>query len=59
MALDTQFVTDHLKRFGTIEIPRQEYHRRLAAAGLVEGDFYRLPAGMAGAGVLQSITQTS
>ncbi len=57
--LDTQFVTDHLKRFGTIEIPRQEYHRRLAAAGLVEGDFYRLPAGMAGAGVLQSITQTS
>jgi len=27
--LDTQFVTDHLQRFGAIEIPRQEYRRLL------------------------------
>jgi len=57
--LDTQFVTDHLSRFGAIEIAREEYHRRLAVAGSVAGDFYRLPAGVGGAGVLQSITQTS
>lgn len=30
--LDTQFVTEHLRQFGTIEIPRREYRRRLAAA---------------------------
>ncbi|MBW7850851.1 MAG: leucyl/phenylalanyl-tRNA--protein transferase [Rhodospirillales bacterium] len=30
--LDTQFVTDHLQRFGAVEIPRQEYLRRLATA---------------------------
>jgi leucyl/phenylalanyl-tRNA---protein transferase len=30
--LDTQWVTDHLARFGAIEIPRAEYERRLAAA---------------------------
>lgn len=30
--LDTQFVTDHLARFGTVEIPRTAYRRRLAAA---------------------------
>jgi leucyl/phenylalanyl-tRNA--protein transferase len=30
--LDTQFVTEHLRRFGAIEIPRAEYRRRLAAA---------------------------
>ncbi len=32
MLLDVQFVTPHLARFGTIEIPRDEYERRLAAA---------------------------
>ena len=30
--LDTQFQTDHLARFGAIEIPRAEYERRLAEA---------------------------
>ena len=30
--LDTQFMTDHLRRFGTIEIPREEYQSRLAHA---------------------------
>jgi leucyl/phenylalanyl-tRNA--protein transferase len=30
--LDTQFITEHLARFGTLEIPRAEYRRRLAAA---------------------------
>jgi leucyl/phenylalanyl-tRNA--protein transferase len=30
--LDTQFVTDHLKLFGAIEVPQPRYHRMLAAA---------------------------
>lgn len=30
--LDTQFITGHLARFGAVEIPRAEYHRRLRAA---------------------------
>jgi len=30
--LDTQFVTDHLAQFGTVEIPRKEYLRLLAKA---------------------------
>ncbi|AWK86491.1 leucyl/phenylalanyl-tRNA--protein transferase [Azospirillum thermophilum] len=30
--LDTQFVTDHLARFGAVEIPRAEYRRRLNEA---------------------------
>lgn len=30
--LDTQFMTDHLRQFGTTEIPRAEYERRLRKA---------------------------
>jgi leucyl/phenylalanyl-tRNA--protein transferase len=30
--LDTQFMTDHLRRFGAVEISRRAYKRRLAAA---------------------------
>ncbi len=30
--LDTQFTTDHLAKFGTIEIPREEYEQRLDQA---------------------------
>jgi leucyl/phenylalanyl-tRNA---protein transferase len=41
--LDTQFVTDHLRTFGAIEISRPAYHRLLDAALLGEGDFTALP----------------
>jgi len=37
--LDTQFMTEHLAQFGTQEISREAYHRRLEAALAVEGDF--------------------
>jgi leucyl/phenylalanyl-tRNA---protein transferase len=37
--LDTQFVTEHLRQFGTIEIPRKAYRQRLDAALQVAGDF--------------------
>jgi leucyl/phenylalanyl-tRNA--protein transferase len=37
--LDTQFVTDHLRRFGAIEVPRPAYHQLLDAALVGEGNF--------------------
>jgi leucyl/phenylalanyl-tRNA--protein transferase len=40
--LDTQFVTDHLRIFGAIEVPRRQYHKLLEAALAGEGDFSAL-----------------
>jgi leucyl/phenylalanyl-tRNA--protein transferase len=40
--LDTQFVTDHLRSFGGIEIPREEYEVMLADALAHHGDFRAL-----------------
>jgi leucyl/phenylalanyl-tRNA--protein transferase len=40
--LDTQFVTEHLKTFGAIEVPRRQYHKLLETALAGEGDFYAL-----------------
>ena len=37
--LDTQFVTDHLRTFGGIEIPREDYELRLADALAHEADW--------------------
>lgn len=37
--LDTQFVTTHLGQFGAVEIPRDEYRRRLGQAVLTQADF--------------------
>ena len=37
--LDAQFMTDHLAQFGAVEIDRNAYQRRLAAALLVDGTF--------------------
>ena len=37
--LDTQFVTDHLRIFGAIEVPKLQYHRLLEAALVGEADF--------------------
>jgi leucyl/phenylalanyl-tRNA--protein transferase len=41
--LDTQFVTDHLKGFGAVEVPRRQYHKLLEAALGSDGDFGALP----------------
>src|SRR3954451_22663203 len=37
--LDTQFVTDHLRIFGAIEVPRRQYHKLLETAVMGDGDF--------------------
>lgn len=38
--LDTQFTTDHLKRFGAIDVPRKDYEKLLAAALIGSAKFY-------------------
>ena len=40
--LDTQFVTDHLRSLGGIEISREDYELRLAEALRHRGDFHAL-----------------
>jgi leucyl/phenylalanyl-tRNA--protein transferase len=60
--LDTQFITEHLKQFGTVEISRARYRTLLAKAVAAKSNFYEL--GGAGAfgcvgAVLQLTTQTS
>jgi len=40
--LDTQFVTDHLKGFGAVEVPKQRYHALLEQAIAGEADFAAL-----------------
>ena len=42
--LDTQFVTEHLRQFGTVEIERAEFHTLLEKALAHEADFAALPA---------------
>ncbi len=56
---DIQFLTEHLSQFGAIEIPKEEYKKRLEAALLLEADFNQLPEDADGDVVLQSIAQTS
>ncbi|MEM7121839.1 MAG: leucyl/phenylalanyl-tRNA--protein transferase [Pseudomonadota bacterium] len=40
--LDAQFMTDHLARFGAVEVSRAAYHRLLKEALKIEADFYSL-----------------
>ena len=42
--LDTQFVTDHLKTFGCIEVPKEEYRNLLDEALPATADFQRFAA---------------
>jgi leucyl/phenylalanyl-tRNA--protein transferase len=54
--LDTQFVTDHLKSFGAIEVPRRQYHKLLESALTGEGDFTAIDKiGTTGATVLAQL----
>jgi len=51
--LDTQFVTGHLAKFGTIEIPRDDYNTLLSEALQKETDFYALSPQATGAEILE------
>ncbi|MGR3467302.1 MAG: leucyl/phenylalanyl-tRNA--protein transferase [Shimia sp.] len=56
---DTQFITAHLTTMGAIEIPRDDYRRRLGAALRREGRFTDTPLPGAVQDVLQRNTHTS
>src|SRR5262249_60510011 len=45
--LDTQYVTEHLRTFGAVEVPKRRYHRLLEDALNGEADFTALPIGRA------------
>jgi leucyl/phenylalanyl-tRNA--protein transferase len=58
--LDCQFMTQHLRQFGTVEIERDKYRRLLAQALKVDAEFQRDLGGVgADAAVLQATTHTS
>jgi leucyl/phenylalanyl-tRNA--protein transferase len=40
--LDTQYVTEHLRTFGAVEVPKRRYHRLLDEALIGDGDFAAL-----------------
>ncbi len=40
---DTQYVTDHLKTFGAVDVPKKRYHRMLEEALTGDADFSALP----------------
>ncbi len=55
--LDTQFVTDHLKTFGAVEVSSHRYNKLLEAATAVEADVGALTAGhLSGADALAAIS---
>jgi leucyl/phenylalanyl-tRNA---protein transferase len=41
--LDTQFVTEHLRQFGAVEIERQDFHKLLEKALAHQADFGAMP----------------
>lgn len=56
---DTQFVTDHLRRFGAREITRSAYHKMLERALETDAEFLRMDPELDPQSVLQLSTQTS
>lgn len=56
--LDTQYVTEHLKTFGAVEIPKRRYHRLLEEALHSGADFAALPATVSGEEALAVIAGT-
>ena len=55
--LDTQFLTDHLKLFGAIEMSRARYHRVLGAALKDEADARAFAGELSGAEALRLAMQ--
>ncbi|RDV05537.1 leucyl/phenylalanyl-tRNA--protein transferase [Undibacter mobilis] len=41
---DTQYVTEHLRSFGAVEVPKKRYHKLLEEALIGTADFAALPA---------------
>jgi len=57
LLLDSQFVNDHLKQFGVLSVPRDDFQPMLAEALAADGDFTGLPPSMNGATALSFLDQ--
>lgn len=57
--LDCQFMTEHLRSFGAIEIPRDDFKRRLAEAIDQTATFQRELGGVDPCAIVQESTRTS
>ena len=57
--LDAQFMTDHLKSFGAVEIAKADYRRQLTTALATAANLRATPPYMAGAAALQATSQAS
>lgn len=55
--LDTQYVTDHLRTFGAVEVPRDRYRVLLDDAIGIEADFFALPSMISGAAALATLAR--
>ncbi len=55
--LDTQFVTEHLRSFGAVEVSRRRYRALLDEAMKGSADFFALPRTVTGAEALAQIGQ--
>jgi leucyl/phenylalanyl-tRNA--protein transferase len=55
--LDTQFLTDHLKLFGAVELSRARYHRVLSLALKDEADPTAFAGEMSGADALRPVSR--
>src|ERR1700709_2136824 len=56
--LDTQYVTEPLRSFGAVEVPRRRYRAMLDQAITGNADFSRLPADVSGAEALRIIAKS-
>lgn len=54
--LDTQFITKHLRQFGTIELDRMTFQRELESALNKDADFHALPHDTSGPEVFEIFT---
>jgi leucyl/phenylalanyl-tRNA--protein transferase len=54
--LDTQFVTDHLRQFGTVELDRSSFQAQLEIALQKDANFYAMPPDASGADVVGALT---
>jgi leucyl/phenylalanyl-tRNA---protein transferase len=59
LLLDTQFVTEHLRQFGAIEVRRAEFQKLLHESLQFCSGFHELPSDFPPAGILQLVSQTS
>lgn len=57
--LDTQFVTDHLRQFGTVEVERDQFHKLLESALKVGASFGQLAPDAGPSEILDIIAQAS